>query len=346
MDAETDTVADDRRAPVGTAPGHEGWEEMDSSDTRLRGVVVPMITPLRPDGEVDIESLARHVDHLIACGVHGIFVLGTTGEFPFLTDARRAVAVRATVAAVAGRAQVVVGVADTATPRVLDHVAAVADLPIDGVVVTAPFYAATSAPEIMEHFRLIHRTVGDLPVYAYENPPRVNGATLASDDLITLAAEGVIAGIKDSSGSDSQLRRHVLARRDAGLEADFVILTGSELTVDSALLIGVDGVVPGLGNVDPRGYVDLCAAVRHGDLERARTEQERLFRLFAITAIDTTHPMGPSSRALGAFKAAAQHLGSIEHRTLAAPSVPLTDEDAARVTALITRHGPTTRAGS
>src|SRR5699024_11666759 len=108
----------------------------------------------------------------VGAGVHGIFVLGTTGEFPFLTDARRTTAVRTTVAAVDGRAQVVVGVADTATPRVLDHVAAVADLPIDGAVVTAPFYAAPSAPEIMEHFRLIHRTVGDIPVHAYENPPR------------------------------------------------------------------------------------------------------------------------------------------------------------------------------
>lgn len=306
----------------------------------MRGVVVPMITPLRPDGEVDEESLARHVDHLVGAGVHGIFVLGTTGEFPFLTDARRAVAVRATVAAVAGRAQVVVGVADTATPRVLDHVATVADLPIDGVVVTAPFYAATSAPEIMEHFRLIHRTVPDLPVYAYENPPRVNGASLATADLITLGSEGVIAGIKDSSGSDAQLRRHVLARRDAGLEADFMILTGSELTVDCAVMIGVDGVVPGLGNVDPYGYVQLYEAACGGDLDRAGSVQERLFRLFAITAIPTSQPMGASSRALGAFKAAAQHLGSIEHRTLAAPSVPLSDDDAARVTALLAQHGP------
>lgn len=313
---------------------------MHGSGTRLRGVVVPMLTPLQPDGEIDEESLARHVDHLVRAGVHGVFVLGTTGEFPFLTDARRDVAVRATVAAVAGRAQVVVGVADTATPRVLDHIAAVADLPIDGVVVTAPFYAATSAPEIMEHFRLIHRTVPEIAVYAYENPPRVNGATLASADLITLGSEGVIAGIKDSSGSDAQLRRHVLARRDAGLEDDFVILTGSELTVDCAVMIGVDGVVPGLGNVDPAGYVELEAAARAGDLDRARSVQERLFRLFDITAITTSQPMGSSSRALGAFKAAAQQLGTIEHRTMAAPAVPLSEADVAQVAAVVAQHGP------
>lgn len=310
------------------------------SDDRLHGVVVPMITPLLPTGEVDEASLARHADHLVRSGVAGVFVLGTTGEFPFLTDDRRATVVRATIAAIGDRTRVLVGVADTATPRVLDHVRTVADLPIHGIVVTAPFYAATAAPEIATHFRMIHREFGHLPVYAYENPPRVNGASMRTADLLDLAEDGVIAGVKDSSGADAQLRRHLIGRRRRGLEDTFAVLTGSELTVDCALMMGVDGVVPGLGNVDPAGYVRLVDLARSGDLPGARQEQERLFELFDIVSVATDHPMGSSSRALGAFKAAAQVLGTIDHRTTAAPAVPLTDDDVARVAEILDRHGP------
>ncbi|RCK71237.1 dihydrodipicolinate synthase family protein [Desertihabitans brevis] len=308
------------------------------SQEPVRGVVVPVITPLDPDGEVDEASMASQVERLVDAGVHGVFVLGTTGEFPFLTDAQRALAVRAALGAAAGRIPVLVGVADTATPRVLDHVAAVADLPIAGVVVTAPFYAATSSPEIRQHFRLIHREVPRLAVYAYENPPRVNGASLSTADVMALAEEGAIVGLKDSSGSDARLRQHVLERRRRSLD-DFVILTGSELTVDCALLIGVDGVVPGLGNVDPAGFVRLYDAARAGDLLAARAEQERLFELFDIVTIGTEQPMGGSSRALGAFKAAVQALGGIAHRCTAAPAVQLGDADVASVVAVLRRAG-------
>jgi 4-hydroxy-tetrahydrodipicolinate synthase len=108
------------------------------------------------------------------------------------------------------------------------------------------------------------------------------------------------------------------------------VLTGSELTVDNALWMGADGVVPGLGNVDPHGYTRLFRAARAGDWAAARTEQERLLRLFGFIGVGGAR-MGGSSSALGAFKAALYLRGIIAHPTTALPQIPLDADEIARV---------------
>jgi 4-hydroxy-tetrahydrodipicolinate synthase len=108
------------------------------------------------------------------------------------------------------------------------------------------------------------------------------------------------------------------------------VLTGSELTVDSALWMGADGVVPGLGNAHPHGYARLFAAASGGDWEEARAEQERLLHLFDLVTVGGDR-MGGSSSALGAFKAALYLRGVIDHPTTALPQIPLEDDEIARV---------------
>ncbi|WP_281388944.1 dihydrodipicolinate synthase family protein [Kribbella qitaiheensis] len=140
--------------------------------------------------------------------------------------------------------------------------------------------------------------------------------------------------MKDSSGQETSLRRLVLDRAAAGLP-DFAVMTGSELSVDSALNFGVDGVVPGLGNVDPAGYVRIFSAVAGGDLAVARSEQDRLFRLFDIVEVADRGRMGASSAALGAFKAALYLLGVIACPLTAYPSIPLDDDEIGRIRVLL-----------
>jgi 4-hydroxy-tetrahydrodipicolinate synthase len=179
--------------------------------------------------------------------------------------------------------------------------------------------------------------VGDTPLYAYDIPSRV-GTKLPASLVISLGEQGVIAGVKDSSGQETSLRELVLSRREAGLE-DFAIMTGSEVTVDSALAFGVDGVVPGLGNVDPAGYVRLFNAAVAGDAAAARAEQDRLFRLFDIIKVADRSRMGASSAALGAFKAGLHLLGVIDSPVTAYPCIPLNDTEIAAVRPLLDRAG-------
>lgn len=295
----------------------------------LTGVVPPVCTPLTPEGEVDVESLHRLLDHLTAGGVHGLFVLGSTSEAAYLTDGQRRLVVAETVRHVDGRLPVLAGAIDMTTPRVLEHVAAVTAAGADAVVVTAPFYARTHPAEIARHYRLV-AAASPVPVLAYDIPVAVH-TKLAADLVLDLAAEGVLAGLKDSSGDLAAFREVVTGVRTRPDLAGFTVLTGSELIVDAALALGAHGAVPGLANVDPHGYVRLDRLCRTGDTQRARTEQERLCALFGMVHAGDPARMGPGSAAIGAFKAALHLRGVIACPATAEPQVPLSADEVERV---------------
>ncbi|MEU6161383.1 dihydrodipicolinate synthase family protein [Streptomyces sp. NPDC047130] len=305
-----------------------------STSQPLRGVVPPVCTPLDGSGEVDTASLARLVEHLVAGGVHGLFALGSSSEVAFLTDRQRAVALRTVVEAAAGRVPVLAGVIDMTTPRVLVHAEAAREAGADALVTTAPFYARTHPREIALHFRTVRERAG-LPLYAYDLPVSVH-SKLSTALVRELAEDGTLAGLKDSSGDEGGLRRLIVALggrdgRADGPAPSFSILTGSELTVDAALLAGADGVVPGLGNVDPAGYVRLYDAVRRGDLDRAVHEQERLIQLFGLVDAGPESEMGRNSSAIGAFKHALRLLGVFTHGTTAGSQIQLDEVCVAHV---------------
>jgi len=295
--------------------------------TALSGVIPPVCTPLTPDFEVDRPSLIRLVDHLLAGGVDGLFLLGSTSEVAYLPDGHRRTVLDTVIGHVGGQVPVLAGVIDMTALRVLDHVRVAVQAGVAGIVATAPFYTRTHPAEIAVHFRTIAQHAG-VPLYAYDLPVSVH-SKLGAQLLLELAAEGVLAGLKDSSGDEGGFREVLLGRRARELDS-FAVLTGSELTVDAALWMGADGVVPGLGNVDPHGYVRLFQAARDDDWTAARTEQERLFRLFGLVHVGGAH-MGRSSSALGAFKAALHLCGIIDSPTTAIPQIALDDAEIAAV---------------
>lgn len=310
-----------------------------TKDTRiLRGVVPPVCTPFTDGYRIDEPSLRRLVNHLIDGGVHGLFALGSTSEVAFLTDALRADVLRIIIDEAAGRVPVVAGAIDMTTLRVIEHAKAAVAAGVDGLVVTAPFYTRTHPAEIAKHFRMIKEACPDTPIYAYDIPVAVNGVKLDAGAMLDLAAEGVLAGLKDSSGNDAGMRALVLGRDARGL-TDFVVLTGSELTVDSALITGADGVVPGIGNIDPAGYVRIFDAVRGGDFAAAKSEQERLFEMFGLVDVGAADRMGRGSSALGAFKAGLQQLGVIADARMAPPAIALSEAEVAAITPYLVRAG-------
>ncbi|MFI8435241.1 dihydrodipicolinate synthase family protein [Streptomyces sp. NPDC079020] len=300
----------------------------------LRGIVPPVCTPLDSRGDIDTASLGRLVEHLIGGGVHGLFALGSTSEVAYLTDEQRATVLETVVGVTDGRVPVLAGVIDTTTVRVAAHAKAAERLGADALVATAPFYTRTHGKEIAGHFRRLRATVG-LPLFAYDIPVAVH-SKLSAALVRELAEDGTLAGLKDSSGDEGGLRRLIVelggrGGREEGPAPRFSVLTGSELTVDAALLAGADGVVPGIGNVDPAGYVRLYEAARAGDWALAAKEQERLVELFAMVDVGPEADMGRSSSALGSFKAALRLLGVIECGDTAFPQIQLSAESVALV---------------
>lgn len=233
------------------------------------------------------------------------------------------------VAHVSGALPVLAGVIDVTTPRVLDHVAYVMAAGADAIVATAPFYARTHPAEIARHFRLVAARSA-VPVFAYDIPVSVH-TKLDPELVLSLAAEGVLTGLKDSSGDLAAFRAVVTGARARPDITGFTALTGSELVVDSALALGADGAVPGLANVDPHGYVRLDRLCRGGVWERARAEQERLCGLFGMVGVGDPTRMGGGSSALGAFKAALHLRGVIACPATAEPQVPLSEAEVERV---------------
>ncbi|MFK4149864.1 dihydrodipicolinate synthase family protein [Streptomyces sp. NPDC004065] len=300
----------------------------------LTGVVPPVCTPLTEEREVDVPSLLRLVEHLVEGGVHGLFVLGSTSEAAYLTDRQRRQVVEAVVGYVGGQLPVLAGAIDMATARVLEHVAAVTAAGAQAVVVTAPFYARAAHPaEIARHYRRV-AAGSPVPVLAYDIPVSVP-ARLPAALVLQLAAEGVLAGLKDSSGDLGGFREVVTGLRAHPETAAFSVLTGSELITDAALAVGADGAVPGLANVDPHGYVRLYRLARAGDWDGARAEQERLCALFAITRAGDPARMGAGSSALGAFKTALHLRGIIDCPATADPQIPLSHEETQQIARLL-----------
>lgn len=300
------------------------------SQTRLTGVIPPVCTPLTPSMEIDVPSLERLVDHLIDNGVDGLFVLGSTSEVAFLPDEHRRMVAETVVKRVAGQVPVLAGAIDMTTLRVIEHAKVAVEAGVQGIVATAPFYTRTHPVEIDRHFRLIAE-VAETALYAYDLPISVH-SKLSASLLLELAADGVLAGVKDSSGDDGGLRNLLAARDSAGVNVEnFAALTGAELTVDAAMLMGVDGVVPGLGNVDPAGYVRLFKLCTEGDWDAARLEQQRLLALFGLVNAGAEDRMGRGSSAVGAFKTALHLRGVIDCPITAVPQVPLNDAETAVV---------------
>ena len=306
---------------------------MDSdSGIRLGGVIPPLVTPIDAAGDVDRGSLERLIAFQLDAGVDGLFLGGSTGEVALLDSGQLRAATEIAVGAAAGSVPVLVGAVDTGTRRVVECARLVAAAGADAVVVTAPFYVRPNAAEVVEHFRYVKSAL-DVPVVAYDIPSAV-GTRLTPAIVAELAAEKLVIALKDSSGDLADFRE-TLRRTGSALPA----LTGSELLADIAMELGAAGIVPGLGNVDPHGYVRLHRAAVAGDRDTARAEQDRLARLFGIVTVADPARIGFTAGALGAFKAALALRGVIRNPATNPPLLPLDDDETRAVGALLEEAG-------
>ena len=174
------------------------------TESKFHGVIPPVVIPLTAERTLDLEALERSINRMIDAGVDGLFFLGSSGEVAFLTDAQRYHVLQEAVAMVHGRVPVLAGIIDMETLRVVDQAKRATGYGVDGLVATAPFYALGGPKETERHFRAI-REQTDLPLFAYDLPVCVH-TKLDPTMLVRLGEDGVIQGVKDSSGDDVSFR--------------------------------------------------------------------------------------------------------------------------------------------
>jgi 4-hydroxy-tetrahydrodipicolinate synthase len=228
----------------------------------ISGLWLPLITPFK-DGAVDFSSYERLIEHYLALGVDGLFPLGTTGESPALDEAETDELVERTVAKVAGRVPVFVGVGGNATRKVEKALRRLERLAFDGIVSVCPYYNRPSQDGLLAHFRAIAAAT-DRDVLIYNIPYRT-AVNLLNDSLLELAEVPNIVGVKDSSGILAQ-SLELLARKPA----DFSVLTGEDALYFTMMANGADGGILASSHLLTGRFVEVGKRFAANDVAGAR----------------------------------------------------------------------------
>ena len=247
---------------------------MNSLAKPLTGIIPPMVTPLIDSNTLEVEGLEKLIEHIIAGGVHGLFILGTTGEAPSLGYKLRSELIERTCKQVANRVPVLVGITDTAFAESVNLAKKAAGLGADAVVLAPPYYFPAGQPELVEYIQHLCDKL-PLPLFLYNMP----GCTKVSVDpatVVQLADNPKILGLKDSSGNMTYFHtvQTLLKSRD-----DFTMLVGPEELLAEAVLLGAHGGVCGGANLFPKLYVDLYEAAAKGDLTQVRQLHEKVMEI-------------------------------------------------------------------
>ncbi|MCX5537056.1 dihydrodipicolinate synthase family protein [Streptomyces sp. NBC_00006] len=295
----------------------------------LQGIIAPTVLPMTSSGLLDRPSLECHLNALIDAGVHGLWINGTTGEFHALDEDTRGSAVDVAAKTAAGRVPVIAHVGDAATPLSIRQARAAVDAGADELAVIAPYFTPYGREELRDHYRAVADAVG-FPVLAYHFP-QLTPSALTVDCVLQLAEEGVLRGLKDSSGDLTWLRR--VLRSAARRDLDLACFAGASGLSDIALYAGAAGATSSLANVTPRTLVALYEAARAGDFTYARALQERLEDLLeAMAAARHEHTLS-TTVSTGKYVLAA--LGRIESAHAAPPLARLDAEEERRLDATV-----------
>jgi 2-dehydro-3-deoxy-D-pentonate aldolase len=242
----------------------------------LKGIIPPVVTPLIDSNTLDVNGLEKLIEHIIAGGVHGIFILGTTGEATSLTYELRKELIKYTTGIVNHRIPVMVGITDTSLKGSLDIAEYSAATGADCLVIAPPYYVPISQEEMREYLENIVPKL-PLPFMMYDMPSCTK-LHLSLETVRRSKDLGAI-GIKDSSGDMSYLYSLINEFRDS---PEFSIIAGTELFLPETIIHGGHGAVAGGANLYPKLFVDLYNA----SLERDMDKIEKLREL--VIMIDST----------------------------------------------------------
>ena len=295
----------------------------------LRGIIPPMITPLLDPATLDREAVVNMVERLIAAGVSGIFVLGTTGEAQALSQRVRSELVQLVCATVAGRVPVLVSISDTAIEESIAFADRAQGAGASAVVLTAPYYFVLSQKELLGYVERVARRIS-LPLYLY-NIPSITKVAFAAETVRAAADIPNVFGLKDSSGDMKYLAEVVAILRG---RPDFSILCGPEEFLDEAIRLGAHGGVSGGSNLWPELYVDLYRAAFAGN----RADADCLQQIVLDISASIYHRRPEPSSYLRGLKCALAAMGYCRN-VMTEPFEPFTGSEAEAVRAALTRCG-------
>ncbi|MBO4316346.1 MAG: dihydrodipicolinate synthase family protein [Prevotella sp.] len=276
----------------------------------LCGIIPPLVTPLVDNETLDVESLENLIEHLIQGGVHGLFILGTTGEEQSLSYKIRHEMIRQSARINRGRLPLLVCITDTSIVESINLARIAAECGADGVVSAPPYYFAPGQPELAQFYEELVPQL-PLPVFLYNMPSHVK-VSFAPDTVRRIAQNPQVIGFKDSSANAVYFQSVLYKMKE---RPDFSMLVGPEEITGECVLLGAHGGINGGANMFPELYVGMYNAAREGNLQRILELQRLIMQI--STTIYTVGKHGSSY--LKGLKCALSLLGIIKDDFVASP---------------------------
>ncbi|MDQ8194530.1 dihydrodipicolinate synthase family protein [Coraliomargarita sp. SDUM461004] len=291
---------------------------------KIHGIIPPLVTPLKADETLDLEAADRLIEHVIAGGVHGLFILGTTGEGPNLSYQLRRQYIDFVTKKVNGRIPVIVSISDTAYTESLALAEHAKQAGADAVAFTPPYYFIPGAPELHDFVQRMADNLS-LPFFLY-NMPALTKVSLPLDVVELGLSMHNCLGLKDSSGDMFYYKKvkRLIAERD------LTLLIGPEELLAESMLAGGNGGINGGANVFPKLYVKIYNLMRSGQFIEAQSLQREVMEVSCQLFTIGKH----GSSIIKGIKGALEVRG-IAKRHLASPFRGFNDIDLARVSETI-----------
>jgi 4-hydroxy-tetrahydrodipicolinate synthase len=291
----------------------------------LHGIIPPLVTPFTADEDLDLPRLRQHIDFLLTKGCHGIFVLGTTGEFFAQSEDEKQRVIACAVEHTRGRAPVYAGTGAETTREVVRLTKMAEWEGVQGVSVITPYFLKPTQAELTDHFRQVSECTAT-NVILYNNPATCAGVAFEPDTVGRLAELKNVIGIKDSSG-DMQNTLELIRVTPPS----FSVLMGRDTLILAGLTFGTKGSIPASGNIAPDLCVGIYESFKKGDVEAAKSFQARLTPVRLALALGTGN---------GVVKEAMAVLGRPAGPSRG-PIAPLSAEKRAKLKEILAKAGVT-----
>ncbi|MCP4887777.1 MAG: dihydrodipicolinate synthase family protein [Planctomycetaceae bacterium] len=261
---------------------HADSFSLPNDPSPMHGIIVPLVTPLSHRDAIDVPGMERLLDHVIGGGIHGIFILGTTGEAPSLSYRLRREYIKLVCQYVGDRVPVMVGVTDTSFVETIELAGVAEQAGAHAAVLSTPYYFPAGQTELVRYIgQVVEHLPGELPLMLY-NMPSLTKVWFEIDTLRRLADMPRIVGVKDSSG-DLKYFRDLISLKTT--RPDWSVLIGPEHLMAEAVQIGGDGGVNGGANVYPELFTQLYEAVvanQSGQVEVLSQRVDRLQQIYTV----------------------------------------------------------------
>lgn len=242
----------------------------------LSGGMTALVTPMKPNGEIDLPAWQQLIERQITAGIRAIIVAGTTGESVLLKQAELIELIKTAKAQINGRPmRLIVGTGGIDPAKVSEHNHIAHQNGADAVLVVTPYYLRISQAALIEHYQDLADN-SELPLIIYNVPTRT-GMDCRSETTKTLANHPNIIGIKEAKADLTRIEKLVTIK-------DFAVLSGDDDSFLKAMQKGANGVISVASNLYPAAIKNICDAIQLGDQATAKQIDNKLKPLYQLLA--------------------------------------------------------------